>query len=187
MMRARLIVLATLAVLVVGTVALAGVAWAAEGGAPPLAATDESALCQNPQRVLEPVTATGNSTTNTFTTTTIGFRVNYDGRGFDPAPAGSTAEISIQDEASQDVAGASETIDANADTSVFFNLPPGTYRVDVNLDPQDAENKTYIVSVDQCGETTPAPPTTKVDCKNGGYEEFGFKNQGQCIKAVNQL
>jgi hypothetical protein len=27
-------------------------------------------------------------------------------------------------------------------------------------------------------------PTTKEDCKNGGYKEFGFKNQGQCIKAV---
>jgi predicted outer membrane repeat protein len=34
------------------------------------------------------------------------------------------------------------------------------------------------------------PPPTEVPedkqaCKKGGYEEFGFKNQGQCIKAVN--
>src|SRR5688500_11865249 len=29
-------------------------------------------------------------------------------------------------------------------------------------------------------------PTTKEDCKNGGYAKYGFKNQGQCIKAVNQ-
>ena len=28
-------------------------------------------------------------------------------------------------------------------------------------------------------------PTTKEDCKNGGYVKYGFKNQGQCIKAVN--
>jgi predicted outer membrane repeat protein len=28
-------------------------------------------------------------------------------------------------------------------------------------------------------------PQTKAECKNGGYKEFGFKNQGQCIKAVN--
>jgi hypothetical protein len=28
-------------------------------------------------------------------------------------------------------------------------------------------------------------PTTKEQCKNGGYEKFGFKNQGECIKAVN--
>jgi hypothetical protein len=28
-------------------------------------------------------------------------------------------------------------------------------------------------------------PTTAEDCKNGGYAKYGFKNQGQCIKAVN--
>lgn len=31
----------------------------------------------------------------------------------------------------------------------------------------------------------PPEPQTKEDCKKGGYREFGFKNQGQCIKAVN--
>src|ERR671913_292246 len=129
--------------------------------------------CQNPQRVLEPVTATGNITTDTFTTTTSRFRVNYDGRGFDPAPPGSTAEISIQDEASQDVPGASETIDANADTSVFFNLPPGTYRVDVNLDPQDAESKSYIVSVEDCGETTTGTTGTTTGTSATGTSTTG--------------
>jgi Bacterial Ig-like domain len=132
------------------------------------APTDESALCQNTQRVLEPVTFTGNDTTNTFTTTTNGFRVNYEGSSFDPAPPDSTAVIRIQDEASQPVPGASETIDANADTSVFFNLPPGTYRVDVNLDPLDAESKSYIVSVDQCGETATAPKVISTFPRNGG-------------------
>ena len=28
-------------------------------------------------------------------------------------------------------------------------------------------------------------PQSKEECKKGGYEEFGYKNQGQCIKAVN--
>jgi hypothetical protein len=28
-------------------------------------------------------------------------------------------------------------------------------------------------------------PTTKDDCKNGGWELFGFRNQGQCIRFVN--
>ena len=27
-------------------------------------------------------------------------------------------------------------------------------------------------------------PTTKEECKNGGYAKYGFKNQAQCIKAV---
>jgi Regulator of chromosome condensation (RCC1) repeat len=28
-------------------------------------------------------------------------------------------------------------------------------------------------------------PTSKADCKNGGHAKYGFKNQGQCIKAVS--
>ncbi len=28
-------------------------------------------------------------------------------------------------------------------------------------------------------------PTTKDDCKKGGWEAYGFKNQGECIKFVN--
>jgi Tol biopolymer transport system component len=29
----------------------------------------------------------------------------------------------------------------------------------------------------------PTGPQTKTDCKNGGWKDFGFKNQGQCIKS----
>ncbi len=32
---------------------------------------------------------------------------------------------------------------------------------------------------------TPPGPTNKADCKRGGYKDFGFENQGQCVKAVN--
>jgi hypothetical protein len=28
-------------------------------------------------------------------------------------------------------------------------------------------------------------PTTKDDCKGGGWERFGFRNQGECIRFVN--
>src|SRR5918994_6878603 len=52
--------------------------------------------CQNAQGVLEHGPVTGNSTTDTFRTTTSGFRVNYEGSSFDPAPPGSTAVIRIQ-------------------------------------------------------------------------------------------
>jgi hypothetical protein len=33
----------------------------------------------------------------------------------------------------------------------------------------------------------PAPPrpATKDDCKHGGRRRFDFKNQGQCVAAVN--
>jgi hypothetical protein len=29
-------------------------------------------------------------------------------------------------------------------------------------------------------------PQTKADCKKGGWEEFGFKNQGQCIASLQR-
>jgi Tol biopolymer transport system component len=31
-----------------------------------------------------------------------------------------------------------------------------------------------------------AAPTTRAECKKGGYKEFGFKNQGRCIAFVNR-
>jgi choice-of-anchor C domain-containing protein len=31
----------------------------------------------------------------------------------------------------------------------------------------------------------PANPETKADCKKGGWEQYGFRNQGQCIRFVN--
>ena len=31
-----------------------------------------------------------------------------------------------------------------------------------------------------------AEPETKAECENGGYKEFGFKNQGRCIAFVNR-
>lgn len=33
--------------------------------------------------------------------------------------------------------------------------------------------------------TASISPTSKDDCKNGGWETFGYRNQGQCIKFVN--
>jgi hypothetical protein len=30
------------------------------------------------------------------------------------------------------------------------------------------------------------PPPTKEECKDGGWEEFGFPDQGRCVSAVNR-
>lgn len=35
------------------------------------------------------------------------------------------------------------------------------------------------------GDEDGEDPTTKDDCKNGGWKDYGFRNQGQCIKFVN--
>jgi dipeptidyl aminopeptidase/acylaminoacyl peptidase len=32
----------------------------------------------------------------------------------------------------------------------------------------------------------PTGPQTKADCKKGGWKEFGFKNQGQCIASLQR-
>jgi hypothetical protein len=121
--------------------------------------TNESTLCQNPQRVLGPVTETGNSR-NTFTTTTNAFRVNYD--AISPAQNSSTAIISIHQNVFGQVVD-TRTINAREDNSVFFNLPPDTYGLEVDIDPQSAESETtYIVSVDQCRETTTTPTDNTV-------------------------
>jgi hypothetical protein len=34
-------------------------------------------------------------------------------------------------------------------------------------------------------EPPPTEPEDKQACKKGGWKDFGFKNQGECIKAVN--
>jgi hypothetical protein len=47
----------------------------------------------------------------------------------------------------------------------------------------------FLVPIDS-GDLTvfdaQARPTSKNQCKDGGYRQFGFKNQGQCIAFVNR-
>ena len=40
------------------------------------------------------------------------------------------------------------------------------------------------VRVEEPFEVREPTPSDKEDCKHGGYKQFGFRNQGQCIKAV---
>jgi uncharacterized repeat protein (TIGR01451 family) len=42
------------------------------------------------------------------------------------------------------------------------------------------------VQVEEPFEVREPAPSDKEDCKNGGYKQFGFTNQGQCIKAVEE-
>jgi len=58
---------------------------------------------------------------------------------------------------------------------------------------EDGSNLTRITSDSSLQEYAedwqplpgPTVPETKADCKNGGWRDFGYRNQGQCIKAVN--
>ncbi|WP_370327690.1 hypothetical protein [Euzebya sp.] len=50
-----------------------------------------------------------------------------------------------------------------------------------------SEQTAYILREDITVNTNCEPdvPETKDDCKKGGWEEYGFRNQGQCIRFVN--
>ena len=92
------------------------------------------------------------------------------------------------------VAAAACTAVAAAETNRAAEVDPGGS----NLVPQGGsatltQGTTVAPSVSisyKAGGVGEEPPPTeqpqsKEECKKGGYEEFGFKNQGRCIKAVN--
>jgi hypothetical protein len=142
--------------------------------------------CQNPQQVLEPVTATGDITDPLeFRTTTNAFRVNYD--AINSAPDSST-NIRIHQNVSGQVVD-TRTINAREDNSVFFNLPPGTYSLEVDIDPESAESETtYRVSVDECrGTTTGTTGTTGTTTgTTTGGTTGGGDNERVCVLHRNK-
>jgi hypothetical protein len=46
------------------------------------------------------------------------------------------------------------------------------------------QGNTYLDNLKITYTGVAAGPTTKDDCKKGGWETYGFKNQGQCVKFV---
>lgn len=123
------------------------------------------------------------------------------------APISGTICLSADDFAELKVNGAvvgsvgSTTIAAKSilaqSTSTCFNvtsfLQPGPNDITVNgqngpksfagCDPSCKYNENPA-GVVFGGTLTVANPTTKEECRNGGWMPFGFKNQGQCIRFV---
>jgi hypothetical protein len=65
---------------------------------------------------------------------------------------------------------------ANGESFETSSSPPGTWLPFFN----DFAFKTYVVT-----DSTPPLPTTKDQCKKGGWMDFGvFKNQGDCVSFV---
>jgi hypothetical protein len=43
-----------------------------------------------------------------------------------------------------------------------------------------------VIEGDVAVTDSPPPPTSKSECRDGGYERFGFKNQGECVAFVER-
>jgi hypothetical protein len=63
--------------------------------------------------------------------------------------------------------------------SIYFDRPPpACAAVDIGAAIDPVRSGSITVT------DAPALPTTKDDCKHGGWAAFGFRNQGQCVKSV---
>jgi Tol biopolymer transport system component len=60
----------------------------------------------------------------------------------------------------------------------------------MNADGSNQTNISKTASHDEDASWQPLPapsgPKSKADCKKGGYKEFGFKNQGQCMASIQR-
>jgi hypothetical protein len=100
------------------------------------------------------------------------------------AVRGNVATINFEDQTT--LPGSIVTVE------VVDNQPDSFGAQVLNRSPTDCSPANYIGNVQQAllnGDITvvdaPAAPASKDECKNGGWQRFGFANQGQCIAFVN--
>ena len=122
--------------------------------------------------------------------TPVGAEVS--GGGFPPNQAINVIAIPSSTTASFTEARTRTGTDPNGNLSpVFFGSasPFGVLRVqafeihddDLTVDPDEALLATSFID-NPCAVRT----LTKDQCKNGGWREFGFKNQGECVAFVER-
>jgi Tol biopolymer transport system component len=99
-----------------------------------------------------------------------------------PAPPPSDADTDGVSDASDNCPDVANVDQADLDNDGQGNACDG------DRDGDGVPNDSDYAPDDPNVQNPPPPlaPTTKQQCKNGGYAVFGFKSQGQCIKAVTQ-
>lgn len=76
-----------------------------------------------------------------------------------------------------------EVVDNQPDT---FTAAP-TFREPTDCSPLDPIFARYSLSGGNITVVDAPPlPTSRGQCKEGGWQQFGFKNQGQCVASLNR-
>ena len=61
----------------------------------------------------------------------------------------------------------------------------GTGSTSGNVNTNTNMNSNTNVNSNTSGQASPtSAPTDKDQCKDGGWSQFGFKNQGECVSSV---
>lgn len=71
-----------------------------------------------------------------------------------------------------------------SDTGQGLVLENSTYTSTGTCTPDTCLNDFYETYASSLTQPQPLEPTSKQDCMNGGYAQYGFQNQGQCIAYV---
>jgi hypothetical protein len=92
------------------------------------------------------------------------------------APAGGTAVVTYSAQAS-DVADDTPTVTFFPESGSAFSIGTTFVTATATDDSGNSASCTFTVTVNQL------VPTSKAECKNGGWKAFGtmFKNQGECV------
>lgn len=136
---------------------------------------------------------TGENPSGTVTFTALGQLVST-GSVTCLSVIGNTAVLNFRDEGfgSGTILTVSLTDNSSNESDVFTVSFAGRAPTDcspVTL-PAPSNMPTYTVPFITGGATVvdaPSLPTSKEQCKNGGWAQYGFANQGQCIKSVSRL
>jgi hypothetical protein len=78
------------------------------------------------------------------------------------------------------------TIDATAEQCGTFQNTATAEGIAINVGSTPDDPTPYTVTDTEDISVVGCVPTTKEQCKKGGWRDFGYPDQGTCISAVNQ-